>query len=369
MCSQATRIQCDALPGAQSADSPLGGVKTTERAVKLFSDLERTDRSPARFSEGDFEFLDRVAGAHWDRVRVLLERWFAEHPSDAKRDLYSRFTDHDSGQHLGAWWELYIASLFRHLRYDVVAHPIIEGSKGKPDFLMTKPGASFYVECVVAGTGGTRGTVEWIYDCISDVETRDFLVGVERVETGTKKPKRRDVTRPIAQWLASLDPDDILSKPGEELPRRTIPIRDWSLELVAYPTRPDARHKGGRIIGTLPAVFGFPANTIDRIQEKISKKGRRYGNSPLPLPLIVAVLEGTGWVDEDEFGDALFGRREFQWNEGDAASIRQVRRRDGYFRGDWKDDDDQRGIRVSAVLIGSNPSVLEISQQTYPAYG
>jgi hypothetical protein len=36
---------------------------------------------------------------------------------------------------MGAWWELYTAGLFRHLGYDVVSHPTIEGSKGKPSVL------------------------------------------------------------------------------------------------------------------------------------------------------------------------------------------------------------------------------------------
>jgi hypothetical protein len=169
-------------------------------------------RCPARFSESDFAFLDRVAGAHWDRVRYLLDEWFSDHPEDAKRDLYNRFIDSDNGQHIGAWWELYIASLFRHLGYDVLPHPTIEGSKRKPDFLVrNEASALFYVECTVAAAGGTRGTTEWIYDCISDVETRDFLVGVDHIERGTQRPKRVEVTQPIAQWLAELNPDELLA--------------------------------------------------------------------------------------------------------------------------------------------------------------
>ncbi len=322
--------------------------------MRLFGDIERTDRSPARFSEGSYAFLDRVAGAHWDRVRDLLEEWFDSYPEDARRELQQRFTDQDDGQHLGAWWELYVASLFRHLGYGVVPHPVVQSSQRKPDFLVTKQTVAFYVECVVAGAGGTPGTEAWIYDCISDVETRDFLVGVSHIEAGTERPKRIEVTRPIAQWLATLHPDELLSAPDERLPHNVIRIRDWSLEVVAYPNSPDGRQKGGRLIATLPPVANYPSNTVDRIHEAISKKGRRYGRMPLPLPLVVAVLEGSGWIDEDEIGDALFGRREWRWHTGNAQSVRQVRKRNGYFRGDWSDDDEQRGTRVSAVLFGSN---------------
>lgn len=178
--------------------------------MSLFSDTRRSAGGPARFSESNFEFLDRVAGAHWDRVRSLIDEWFHRYPQDAKRDLYNRFVDPDEGQHVGAWWELYIANMFGHLGYEVAAHPAVEGSKRRPDFLVTSEADAFYVECTVAGAGGTRGTAAWIFDCISDVETRDFLVGIEIIEQGTESPKRVEVTRPIAEWLAELDPDKLL---------------------------------------------------------------------------------------------------------------------------------------------------------------
>ena len=172
--------------------------------MKLFDDIKRADTSPALFSESSYQFVNRVAGAPWDKVRALLEAWFVEHPANATRDLYNRFTDIDDSQHLGAWWELYIASLFRLLGYDVAAHPTVEGSKRQPDFLMSRGNTSFYVECTVASPGdgaGTRGTPEWIYDCISDVENPDFLVGIHRIAQGTQRPKRVEVTRPIAQRI------------------------------------------------------------------------------------------------------------------------------------------------------------------------
>ncbi|OBG78538.1 hypothetical protein [Mycobacterium sp. E3305] len=321
--------------------------------MRLFSDAERSDRGPARFSESNFGFLDRVAGPHWDRVRSLLEGWFNHHPKDAKRELHKRFTDKDDGQHVGAWWELYIASLFRHLGYEVVPHPPIEGSERKPDFLITRGSSAFYVECTVAAAGGTRGTLDWIYDCISDVETRDFLIGIDDIERGTEHPKRIEVTRPIAQWLAELDPDELIAAPEERLPRKVIPIRDWSITCVAVPNRPDARYKGGRLIGFLPAVSINFDDDIARIYEAVSRKGRRYGREPLPLPLVVAVLENTSLVKADDIGQALFGREEWQWTPGDPDSIQVVRRRNGYWRGDWSSNDEQRGTRVSAVLIGS----------------
>ncbi len=322
--------------------------------MRLFSDAERTDRGPARFSESNFGFLDRIAGPHWDRVRSLLEEWFNDYPEAAKSELHKRFTNRtDDGQHDGAWWELYIASLFRHLGYEIVPHPTIEGSIRKPDFLVTREESAFYVECTVTAAGGTRGSLEWIYDCISDVETRDFLIGVEYVQRGTEHPKRSDVTRPIAQWLAGLDPDELMGAPVERLPRKVIPIRDWSITCVALPNPPDRRYKGGRLIGFFPVVSINFDKEISRIYEAVTKKGRRYGREPLPLPLVVAVLENTSLVEADDIAQALFGREERRWTPGDPNSIHKVRKRNGYWRGDWSPTEVQRGTRVSAALIGS----------------
>lgn len=329
--------------------------------MRLFRDFDRSDSDAAYFSEGSFEFLDRVAGAHWDRVRSLLEEWFTDHPENSKRDLYKRFTNIDDSQHLGAWWELYIASLFSRLGYQVVAHPTVEGSKRQPDFLISRGNTSFYIECTVASGGdgsGTRGTTEWILDCISDVQTRDFLVGIHRIKAGTQKPKRIEVTRPIAQWLAELNPDELLAASHAQLPRRVIHIRDWTLTCVALPKRPDARNKGGRLIGFLPPVFGFPINDVDRIHEALSKKGRRYGREPLPAPLIVAVLTTSGFVNEDAVTEALFGRKALERYVGDPESTRQIRKYNGYWRPDWFADDLQRGcarirrpIRIESPLL------------------
>ncbi|BCO71143.1 hypothetical protein [Mycobacterium intracellulare] len=321
--------------------------------MKLFSDDERTDRGPARFSESDFQFLDRVAGPHWDRVRSLLEEWFSDHPEAAKNELHKRFTDKNNGQHAGAWWELYIASLFRHLGYELAPHPTIEGSERKPDFLVTRESSAFYVECTVTAAGGTPGTLAWIYDCISDVETRDFLVGIEDVKRGKQRPKRSDVTRPIAQWLAELDRDELIAAPEKRLPRKVIPIRDWSITCVAIPNRPDAGYQGGRLIAHLPTVSINYEKEISRIYEALSKKGRHYGREPLSLPLVVAVLENTRLVEADDIAQALFGREEWQLTPGDPDSIRKVRKRNGYWRGDWSSNEVQRGTRVSAALIGS----------------
>jgi len=292
-------------------------------------------------------------------VRSILDQWFREYPDDSKVELRTRFRDNDEGQHIGAWWELYVYTLHRLLGYRIVVHPDIEGTTRKPDFLVTRGTTRRYVECTVTSsvdTAGNRtaGTKEWIIDCISDIQRPDFLVGIEHIREGTLRPKRSEITRPILEWLATLNPDLILARTqaGEGYPRQQFPIRDWEITCVAYPNRRDARYDGRRPLATLPASFVFVGNEVDRIHEALSGKGRRYGKVALPHPLTVALLSTSEFVDDEDMGEIAYGRKAVQYTQRDGDSVRMVRRRNGYWRGDW--DNQQRGARVAAVLFGRN---------------
>ena len=94
----------------------------------LFDEFDRTDYSPGRHSEKSFPFLNRRAGAFWDRVRDHLQSCYAAFPAEHKRGLVTRLRDGDERQHLPAWWELYTFTLFNRLRYKVEVHPELPGS-------------------------------------------------------------------------------------------------------------------------------------------------------------------------------------------------------------------------------------------------
>jgi hypothetical protein len=329
---------------------------------KLFDERERSDSGPMRFSESTFQFVNRVDRPAWGHVRSVLNQWFHHYPDDSKTELHSRFTKSDEGQHIGAWWELYVYTLHRLLGYRTVVHPKIEGTKRKPDFLVTRGTTSRYVECTATSSfdamkNRTPGTREWIYDCISDIQPREFLVGIETVKEGTQRPKRSEITRPIVEWLATLNPDHILAsspETSEGLPRQQFPIRDWQVTCVAYPNRPEARYSGGRSLATLPASFGFVGSEVDRIHDALSDKGRRYGKVALKHPLTIALLSTSGFIDDEDMGEVVYGRKAVQYTQGDRDAVRMVRKRNGYWRGNWSADNQPRGARVAAVLFGRN---------------
>ena len=107
----------------------------------LFSVRERTDPRPSREGETRFEFLDRVAGPFWDRLRSLLEGWFAEYPATESLDLAQRFRS-DDDQHDAAWWELYLHRVLTATGHRLTPHPEVPNTTKRPDFLVEEAGTN-----------------------------------------------------------------------------------------------------------------------------------------------------------------------------------------------------------------------------------
>lgn len=330
----------------------------------LFDDIPRNDPSPARDREGSFHFLNRVHKPAWHRVRELLEDWYAEYP-DSTGDLKTRFRDATGGQHYGAWWELYIYTLYRRLGYEVITHPVVSGTTRRPDFLVSQGDSSLYVECVVFFSGGSSGMRErtekaWIYDCINQVEDSGFHLDLEFAAIGVERPTVREVARPIRTWLDTLDPDQALAehRAGAPLPALRVSTRGWELDLEAWPVEPDRREPGGRVLGVYPVEQAFVNRDIERIRKIVAGKGRRYGQ--LEAPLVVAVLNTSAFVEEDDVTDALFGSTAVEYVEYEPSSVKGVRLRNGYWRGRHSD----RGARVSAVLLGQYLHAWNVANTT-----
>src|SRR5437867_1608882 len=102
--------------------------------MTLFDDLERTEAGPGKYSQPHFDFLNRSARRVSGVVRNLLEEWFAQFPVNERADLRGRFRSPDDRQHLGAFVELYLHTVFRTLTLTLEAHPVLAGSARRPDF-------------------------------------------------------------------------------------------------------------------------------------------------------------------------------------------------------------------------------------------
>ena len=191
-------------------------------SAPLFDNVNRPDLGPRLYAEDTYSFLNRATGPFWERIRGKLDRWSTAYP-DETGDLRRRFRSRDHRQHYGAWWELYIHQLLTSLGFEVTPHPEVHGSSGRPDFLARRRRDAFYVEAVTEFSGiaanPPRSALEpAILDVINEVDASDFFVSVRLSQIGTSMPRRRQITGPIAAWLATSTgcPDVLTGQPTRE---------------------------------------------------------------------------------------------------------------------------------------------------------
>jgi hypothetical protein len=300
---------------------------------KLFDESPRSDSRPGRHTENSFHFLNRRAGALWDRVRNHVESCYAAFPDDHKPDVVGRLRDDDERQHLPAWWELYTFTLFDRLGYEIEVHPELPGSTKNPDFLVTKGAVSMYVEAAVVFNDDLKSDAwNWVCDCVNDAKNPDFMVDLEIPTEGRQRPGEKEIQDPLEKWLARLDADQVLADQaaGLGLPRTQLPAGDWVLDYTAAPVSPDRRGMHGRLIGIYPIQSIDFARDVKRLRKTLKDKGSKYSklDEPLDRPLVTAI---TSWncLDESEFREAIFDPR----------------------RGYWRAGADPHGARISGVLF------------------
>ena len=243
-------------------------------------DLIPLSGDPGRYTESEFSFLSRADGPAWQRVRDLLEDWYTVHP-DRNGGLRARFREHDIRQHAPAWWELYTYTLFRRLGYEVAVDPDVP--KGKADLLVTGLDSAMYVECVVLFKDGSRPTLDgqkWLCDCIDAANKPDFHVGIRGTHGHGSRPKKREITKRIEDWLGSLDYDSIRAgrtgRPSEE-----FEFGEWRVSLSAVPVSPDRRGMAGGHFG--PPSGAYVVSSVEGIRELLVEKAYQCRGVDDPL--------------------------------------------------------------------------------------
>jgi hypothetical protein len=127
---------------------------------RIFDEVVRTDPEPSR-GEDSFTFLNRVASPYWERVRTFVDDAFSAYPAAHAPDLRSRFRDRRWPVHVGAWWELYLFTLFRALGLRADVHPELASVDSPPDFQLWVDSQQVLVEAryVTAGLVADDRTV------------------------------------------------------------------------------------------------------------------------------------------------------------------------------------------------------------------
>jgi hypothetical protein len=339
--------------------------------LSLFSPgLTRVHDGPAGHAEGVFAFVDRSAWPRCAAVRDELERWFARYPDEPdKNDLQRRFRSPDRGQHLGAWWELYLHQVFTSLGYAVELHPRIAGTAKRPDFLLAKGGVSILLEAVttVSGIVDEAGRAAHreaeLLDILDSVSHPDFSISVEIESVGPNTLKRKLVTGPLLARLNELDANGVRWESGSYDDEFVLLDQDgWRVTITPYlrGDRDDpAPHH--RMIGMGPVTVGS-IDDRSKLAAALESKRSRYGRPELPY--VVAVLREGFSPDDEDAMSALVGTHALAYRmrggPSDARWTRWTRLPDGmWLRGTQAN----HGEHVSAVLIGDKISELNFADQ------
>ena len=349
----------------------MGNRPAKDHSLKLFDEQDRTDSAPCREGEDSYSFLNRVDTAYWAQVRDLLENFFCRYPADRSESLRRDFRARLPGRHYAAWWELYLHELFLRLGYEITIHPVINGTERKPDFGLRRDDSNLLVEAsvVFSGIAGgeerTGAAPSWMLAAFEDLENPNFFVSIHEITArGDEQLKRAEITSPIENWLAELDPDQVTREYEEQsrFPELRIRCRGWEVELEAWPVKAEARGRPGhRVLGSGPAMGGW-VDDIGQLESKLKGKAGRYGRPEVPY--VIAVLSLSGFMERIDIAQALFGREAVVIADSEDAG-RLIRQQNGF----WFRGGEPINTRVSAVLMGVGLQPWSITRATPELWG
>ncbi len=329
----------------------------------VFDPCERTDTSPASHSESSAAFLNRVAGGYWDQIRNLVEDWASHLPDEARQDIVARLRSSNDRQSGAAFWELYLHETFVRAGYEVKLHPSVEGPR-PPDFRVTRGDERFYVEATcVFGAGTDVGAIarrQALYDAVERIHSPNFFLSIDVEVIGSDSPATSRLRRDLERWLSGLDPDGTELVLGRE---RTGDYflwdeQGWRVWFRPIAVRADARGAPDhRVLGVFGSGDAQWLDDASELRQTIRSKGNAYG--VLDAPLLIAVMVGTPFHDEDDAISALYGTWRIQFSPNRPDDARSVRARDGYWGspGDWKH------AHVSGVLLAHALAPWRVTQE------
>jgi hypothetical protein len=327
---------------------------------KLFDDEVEHYGGPATDTESSFHFLNRAQDSSWQKVREVLDEWYSHHP-DPGGDLRSRFQQHDNRQHTSAWWELYTHALFRRLGFDVTVHPDLPEGTGRPDLLVSDGESQLYVECVALFENRpARGNADaraWIFECINGTPNPDFMVDVDIESSGTRRPRKAEITNRITEWLDSLDYEAALALQARGAAHnRIFAFGDWEVRLTANPVLPKHRGKPSRLIGRYPFSGVYTVTSVTDIRKLLEDKASQCRGADAPL--VIAVHNCSTFAKDDDIEKAAFGSLTYNYYEGVRDSGWWSRAPDGY----WHPGPPPRGATLSAVMFNERLTPYNVAE-------
>lgn len=223
----------------------------------VFDDFARVDSAPATNAESTAAFLNRAAGAYWERIRALIEEWFSRLCPESEADVRARLRSPDNREFRAAFWELYCHEALLRLGYTVECHPDIGTGSRRPDYLGRRDGTQLLLEATVAADPDAQVARErreaQVYDALNRLDSPNFFLFVEVGRAGPRSPSVARLRPRVEQWLDKLDPDELAQAMAaddgylisERTPTYVWEEDGWLVTFKPIPKRPERRGQDG----------------------------------------------------------------------------------------------------------------------------
>jgi hypothetical protein len=333
--------------------------------LKLFDDIERTYTKWAGYSESSWIYLNRVSRPGYDYLRKLLQNWFDHYDASPvkRRNLQKEFRSENDKEHLSAFFELYVYSLFKQLGYAIEVEPVWQGKH--PDFMLTSTdGMRVLLE--VAGTYPDReyGIGQQLEAKLLDyldnkINSPDFFLQVRLTSYPQGDISYRPVADAIQRALGRLNYDEIATTFREkglvDFHLTSWTQGEWSVEVFVIPKTDHAR---GKADSRPISIVGHEARWIDtesEIRSPIDNKYRKYAQVQIPYLLFLNL--GSIHADHNSIVNALFGDDEglFDVETGEVTPSRKP-------NGSWVGPNgfQKKGMSGIGLFQGLRPTNLQV---------
>jgi hypothetical protein len=324
-------------------------------AASPFDDRDRDDHRPSAYDEPTFGFLNRRAGAKWQRVRDLLDEWLDHVPDAARGDLQGRLQAETETTFRSSFFELYCHESLIRSGWGLEHHPSLGHTPRRPDLRASRSGVTTYLEVTTTSKPrldeASEARLNAVIDAINDrMEISDFTLGVDILSVGSAAPATGPLCRKLQSWLSSLSADELLTGGGPDFESAEWAHGDWNLTFEAYPLPADRRGPGGRIIGTSRHAEARIIDDVRPLRKRLTAKAKAYGK--LHAPFVIAIDAVSEFTGDRDFISALYGTLAFRYyqNAGpDAPPPAAIRLPDGL----WSRPHGWHQTQVSAVLAST----------------
>lgn len=266
----------------------------------LFTKGTRTDFSPKRDRETNYDFLDRSSWKFCNFIRLTLERFGIEYGID--QNFLGDFKAKSDKQSNSAIFELLVYTIFKNCSYYLERHP--ETSTGKrPDFKVELENLSFFLECTLSAasfeTLEETNRMNRVIAIVDGIEYFPYWINLHFGTVSTESISKKQFVKFIGEIKSICDK---LTQTECTNKKFLYNGQGWDIEISLFKkTRPDIKRSLG--------ITGGNAKAIDTVKPILSalrdKKGSRYGISDTPY--VICINTDDAFAKDNCLSTALFG--------------------------------------------------------------